>query len=188
MSLIESRNDILLVKLQSFYSNFEKKEKMFKLITNECGISLRIIDWLVTNYSKKNHTTYVIPTENGNKRIVIYDEYKNKLKSYSKQLFDPFCRHLRIKFHYNENTYFETTLGQLNFFKWILEDQIDKYLEENYKEIEKDMNTRNSLSKKKSDGDSKNKTRKKREELSASASKTIKKEDISTTISFKIPV
>uniref|UniRef100_A0A6C0H627 Uncharacterized protein n=1 Tax=viral metagenome TaxID=1070528 RepID=A0A6C0H627_9ZZZZ len=166
MSKIESRNEILLVKLEDYYKDSDKKEEMFRYITNHYGISLRLIDWCVTNFSKNNKISYNINTINGTKRVVIYDEYKNKLKSYSKQLFDPFCRHVRIKFHYKDNIYFETTLGQLNFFKWILEDEIDKYLRENYKEIEKDMNSKNLLSKKRieSDPDNKNKTRKKKDE------------------------
>jgi len=58
-------------------------------------------------------------------------------------------------------------------------------IEEHYEEIEKDMNSRNSTSKRKNIvGSNNQKTRKKREELSISASKAIKKEDVEIVINF----
>ena len=87
----------------------------------------------------------------------------------------------------------ETTIGQLNFFKWAIENKIIEYIQNNYSEIEKDMNERNSISKKaKKVTDSSDivisndtgKTRKKREELSVSACKCIKKENVKIVVSF----
>jgi len=88
----------------------------------------------------------------------------------------------RITIPYDDNNYIQTTIGQLNFFKWVLENEILKYLEENFETIEKDMNRRNSTSKRKEK--SKKKTRKKREELSISASKSIKKEQVEIVVKF----
>ena len=66
-----------------------------------------------------------------------------------------------------------------------MENDVIKYIEENYKDIEKDMNNRNSTSKRKIDIKSNHqKTRKKREELSISASKSIKKEEVEIIVSF----
>jgi hypothetical protein len=86
----------------------------------------------------------------------------------------------------------ETTIGQLNFFKWTIENQIVDYISENYETIEKDMNNRNSSSLKRSGSKSDatgqmfhdNKTRKKREELSISACKCIKKEMVNIIVKF----
>ncbi len=75
------------------------------------------------------------------------------------------------------------TIGQLNFFKWAIENQLLEYIEKNYDEIEVDMNARNSISKKGGEFDN-NKTRKKREELSISACKTIKKETVNIVVKF----
>ena len=58
------------------------------------------------------------------------------------------------------------------------------YIEENYEEIENDMNTRNSTSRPKDSTASNSKTRKKREELSVSASKSIKKEEVEIMLTF----
>ena len=104
---------------------------------------------------------------------------------FSKKQFDPFCRRERIKFYYGKDQYIVTTVGQLNFFKWALENNIIEYIKNNYANIEYDMNNRNSTSKKKDlKIPIKDKTRKKREELSISASKTIKKEDIEIIVKF----
>ena len=105
------------------------------------------------------------------------------LKAYSKRRFDPFCRWERITVPYNENSHIQTTIGQLNFFKWALENHVVDYIEQNYANIEKDMNNRNSTSKNKA-LDNKNKTRKKREELSVSATKSIKKEKVEIVVKF----
>ena len=107
-----------------------------------------------------------------------------KLKAYSKKRFDPFCRWDRISIPYKTDTCIETTIGQLNFFKWALENKVVDYIEENYDTIEKDMNSRNSTSKRKETLTDNSKTRKKREELSISAIKSIKKEDVEIVVKF----
>jgi hypothetical protein len=112
-------------------------------------------------------------------RFKVYVDYKLKLKAYSKKRFDPFCRWDRINIPYRNNNYIQTTLGQLNFFKWALDNKILEYIQENLTNIEEDMNNRNSISKK-----TKNKTLKKRHELSISAVKSIKKEDIEIIVKF----
>jgi hypothetical protein len=116
-------------------------------------------------------------------------DYKLKLKAYSKKRFDPFCRWDRITIPYKEGSCIETTIGQLNFFKWALENKVVDYIEANYQQIENDMNSRNSTSKRKdllssSNTNDNSKTRKKREELSISASKSIKKEEVEIVVKF----
>ena len=69
------------------------KELKMKIINGESKISLRIVDWFVTNYSKKNFTVYETQQ---NTRFKVYHDYKLKLKAYSKKRFDPFCRWERI--------------------------------------------------------------------------------------------
>ena len=59
-----------------------------------------------------------------------------------------------------------------------------EYIEENYETIEKDMNSRNSTSKRKECVVDNSKTRKKREELSVSATKSIKKEEVEIVVQF----
>ena len=176
-----TQNDLLLNNLLEFYKGNDNMDKMLNIINGESRISLRIIDWFATNYAKKYYTVYQLEgTEN---RFKVYNDYKLKLKAYSKRRFDPFCRWDRITVPYNENSHIQTTIGQLNFFKWALENHVVDYIEQNYANIEKDMNNRNSTSKNKA-LDNKNKTRKKREELSVSATKSIKKEKVEIVVKF----
>lgn len=210
-----SQNDLLLNNLLVFYKNTDNMERMLKIITGESKISLRIVDWFSTNYAKKHFTIYDIVSDtndsnSSSKRFKVYVDYKLKLKAYSKKRFDPFCRWDRISIPYNDakGTFIETTIGQLNFFKWALENKIIDYIEENYEEIEKDMNNYNSTSKRKKIGSdsmsnssgsatgslssvssnssvgSNTKTRKKREELSISATKSIKREEVEIVVKF----
>jgi hypothetical protein len=167
-----------------YYNDKENLIRMMKIINGESPISLRIVDWFVTNYSKKNFVVYELTQNNHTSRFKVFNDYKLKLKAYSKKRFDPFCRWERITIPYDNNRYMETTIGQLNFFKWALQNNVIRYIEEHYKEIEADMNNRNTSSKKNMTDHNANKTRKKREELSISACKCIKKEDVKIVVSF----
>ena len=153
---------------------------MLRVINGDSKISLRIVDWFVTNYAKEKYIVYELANE---KRIKVYDSYKLNLKAYSKKRFDPFCRWDRITIPYKEDTHIQTTIGQLNFFKWAIENKIIEYIDENYESIEKDMNSRNSTSKK-NNVVTDNKTRKKREELSIHAVKSVKKERVDIIVKF----
>ena len=180
-----TQNDLLLNNLMDFYKKEDYLDKMLKIITGDSKISLRIVDWFATNYAKKYYTLYTIEDNHGNnKRFKVYFDYKLKLKAYSKRRFDPFCRWERISIPYKGDKFIETTIGQLNFFKWAIENQVVDYIEENYETIEKDMNSRNSTSKRKELKIDNTKTRKKREELSISATKSIKKEEVEIVVQF----
>ena len=181
-----TQNSLLLNKLLKYYGNKENITSMLSIINGESAISLRIVDWFVTNFAKEYFTQYEITKEDGSTvRFKVYNDYKLKLKAYSKKRFDPFCRWERINIPYTDGTSIQTTIGQLNFFKWALENNVIKYINDNYKLIERDMNERNSTSKNKSkDVNTDNKTRKKREELSLYASRSIKKENVEIVVSF----
>ena len=199
-----TQNDLLMSNLMKFYAEDNNLEKMLRIINGESPISLRIIDWFATNYAKKFFTVY---DAGPNRRFKVYVDYKLKLKAYSKRRFDPFCRWDRITIPYVNGTFIQTTIGQLNFFKWALENGVVAYIEKNYGTIEDDMNARNSTSRRNNviaDADAAdadavnvvdavdnsacnkttNKTRKKREELSISATKSIKKETVDIVVSF----
>ena len=209
-SIYTTQNNLLLTNLLKFYEQGNNLDTMLKIINGHSKISLRIIDWFATNYAKKFYTVYAI--QNTPRRFKVYVDYKLKLKAYSKKRFDPFCRWDRITIPYKNGTFIQTTIGQLNFFKWAIENDVVDYIEENYQAIENDMNLRNSTSKHSRSSLSststasedcdicdiqpetmtepnskadKNKTRKKREELSISATKSIKKEKVEIVVSFE---
>ena len=147
-------------------------------------ISLRILDWFITNYSKKIRT--IIP-ENPNK-MDVYMHYKLMLKSYNKSSFDPFSRRNKICFYYKQDCecgetcphFIETSCGQLSFFKWCFENNILDYVNKHLETIEKDM--KNSLKQKKEPVDDTNKKR--RKPLSINASRSINKQHIKYIMKF----
>lgn len=153
-SLYNTQNDLLLHKVLRFYNenSGENMDLMLSVINGTTNISLRIMDWFVTNYSKKHYTVYDLlgnGSGSGAKRFKVYVDYKLKLRAYSKKRFDPFCRWDRINVpHKNGTTYIQTTLGQLNFFKWAIENEVLRYIQENYTAIETDMNIRNNTTRK----------------------------------------
>ena len=181
------QNDLLLNKLLEYYKTNNNINKMLSIINGESRISLRIVDWFATNYAKKHYTVYNIRSNvddsDNFKRFKVYVDYKLNLKAYSKKRFDPFCRWDRIIIPYDDTKHIQTTIGQLNFFKWALENNVVEYIENNYSDIEADMNSRNSTSKRKTTVNCQ-KTRKKREELSISATKSIKREEVEIVVEF----
>ena len=183
MSTYSTQNSLLLTNLMKFYRKDNNIDKMLSIINGESKISLRLVDWFATNYSKKYYTVYTLSDK---RRFKVYVDYKLKLRAYSKKRFDPFCRWDRIVVPYKGDKYIQTTLGQLNFFKWALENELIAYIEQNYSTIEKDMNNRNSTAKRKvtTTALTTQKTRKKREELSLSATKSIYKEDVEIVVKF----
>ena len=133
-SCYTTQNDLLLKNLIIFYKTDlngsynanNNLDKMIRIITGESKISLRIVDWFATNYAKKYYTLFTIEqsVNNVSRRFKVYDDYKLKLKAYSKKRFDPFCRWDRISIPYTNGEFIETTIGQLNFFKWALENKV----------------------------------------------------------------
>ena len=85
----EGKKEMLLRKLLSYYTK-EKLSYVKSIVSGDTVLSLRIIDWFVTNYSRMNNVIY---GENFN----VYNDYKNQLRAFSKKLFDPFCRRERIE-------------------------------------------------------------------------------------------
>ena len=168
---ISTQEDWVLHRLESFYTP-ERLTLLRNILENKTNISLRILDWFVTNYSKMNNVSYI---SKAGKHVIVYLAYKSHLKAYSKKMFDPFCRWTRVNFHG-----VSTTVGQLNFFAWAIEDDVIDYLFEHRDDIHADMETRMSSGEKKSAEH----TRKKRHELSHSATKSLKKHDVKITVSF----
>ena len=151
-----TQNALLLTNLLKFYEQNDNLNIMLQIINGHSKISLRIIDWFATNYGKKYFTVYAINNEysKGSRRFKVYVDYKLKLKAYSNKRFDPFCRWDRITIPYKNGTFIQTTIGQLNFFKWAIENDIVQYIEQHYGTIEDDMNARNSTSKRSSSSNS----------------------------------
>jgi len=187
-------DELLLNSLQNFYENDIFAENLIAILKDEKKISLRSIDWFITNYSKKNKIYYnIYKTESGEVTLDrkdnkhrngtnVFQSYKSQLKAYSKKKFDPFCRRDRIEFKCKD-TILETTIGQLNFFKWAINNLIIDYIFQHKKEIENDMN--HSLKDIKKQGKTRKKgERKMRQELSLSATRGLSRTNIYVKLEF----
>ena len=126
-----------------FDSSIEEAEILIvtwteRILLTKSKLSIRLIDYFITKYSKINKITYSI----NNSLFNIFISYKQQLKIYQKKYFDPFSRGNRIPFFLYNNS-FITTIGQLNFFKWFIEKNIYYYILDNYINIENSMNINN---------------------------------------------
>ena len=116
---------------------------LHKYITKASPISLRVFDFLCTKYIKNKNVIYYI--EKNNKKIPfnLSVAYKAQLKAYSKLQFDPFKRHDRIEINclFCKEKKLVTTIGQLNFFKFAIENNLLNWIEipENLKKVEKEI-------------------------------------------------
>lgn len=167
-----SRENVLLESLQRFYAeNDQHLKQLTDVLDGSIHISLRVLDWLVTNYAKKHNIVYRLPDGT---HFNVFMEYKAQLKAYSKRLFDPFCRRDRIAFKGSEGfkkepdrtgkpeqhddeedndddecdqapmingeeEIFQTTVGQLNFFRWAILHGVLQYGLKHSSVIERDM-------------------------------------------------
>lgn len=133
----------VLQSLVGFYTDDVIKNVLLPIITHsktskDEKISLRALDWLVTNYSKKFPVIYKMCAEEGTERVVnIYSEYKTWLWKHRRSHFDPFRRRQRLNFTVDGEEY-TTTVGQLNFMYWASRYGVLEYARAHLSEIERD--------------------------------------------------
>ena len=192
-SAVLSKIDLLMSSLSKFYLDEKNINILIPIVNGLSKISLRVLDWFVTNFCKKHNTVIHYQRDGKAQKLIVHLDYKNQLKAYSKKQFDPFCRRERINFIYGKGNELLTTVGQLNFFRWAIEHHVLDYINDNLEVIEADMN--NSLKIEGSSGkiveettqekkDKQDKKRKKRHELSISASKSVSKHNVKITVEF----
>lgn len=192
-SIQKEKQDLLMAHLTDFFVKDKSNiNQMLPIVREESPISLRIIDWFATNYAKKHNIVYTIQDENGwSNPFNVHLSYKAQLKAYSKKQFDPFRRRQRITFYYEPKKCISTTVGQLNFFRWAIKNDVLKYVHDNMAAIENDM-IQSMQSKKQTTNNNNNKSskssssskRKKRKELSISATKTVTRQHVKVIVSF----
>ena len=101
--IIIDMSQLVLIEVEAYYSANPDKFKKFVDIKNNNGRSLREIQLMVSGIDNK-----------------YYPSYQKQLKNYGKLLFDPFCR-TKHKFNFKG---IDTSIGQLNFFKWLFENNL----------------------------------------------------------------
>jgi len=117
---MNSKCDLLLESLTRFFDTHEHQRQLHDILEHRKGVSLRNLEWFVTNYSKNQRVTYLTPD---GRPFTVHVAYKSSLDGYSKKLFDPFCRTERIQFQG-----LTTTVGQLNFIRWCIVNRVIEYM------------------------------------------------------------
>jgi hypothetical protein len=154
--------NLLLSSLTNYYLKHPNyRKKLYEIIspnTKTKNISLRVLDWFVTHYAKSKQIVYWVddiedkvyfeyPNDISEdkkpniRKFNLYYDYRAQLQSYTKMYFDPFRRHERISFIIDKEPLIivETTVGQLNFFKWIIHNHVLDYINNNIKDIDRHM-------------------------------------------------
>ena len=124
-----SKSGILLSSINTFYDDEKNRTKLVTVLDKSSGISLRNLEWFITNYAKKNNTSF---RTNDGKLFTVHCAYKSSLDGYSKKLFDPFCRSEKFAYKIPSTSHeIQTTLAQLNFIKWCIKNNIIEYIKDN---------------------------------------------------------
>ena len=128
-----SRTEVLKASVETFYTDPKNSDVLCDILEKKSGISLRNLEWFITNYSKQKNLSFVTPA---GKRFTVHCSYKSTLDGYSKKLFDPFCRAEKINFKIpNTEKNIKTTVAQLNFIRWCIKNSIIDYLREHKDEF-----------------------------------------------------
>jgi len=133
-----SHERIIMSYLTNFYTEHKDvvEKKMVPIVEEGYPISLRFIETFITKYCKENR---IIISNKKSNNFIVYENYKEQLRSYDKQHFDPFKRKHHVLFNYKKGRFIHTTVGQLNFFRWIEENEILDYIINNIDEIRKNI-------------------------------------------------
>jgi hypothetical protein len=115
--------------------------KIIPIIERTSEVSLRLLDWFIVSYAKENDVTYMWQ----GKAFNVFSNYRQQLNHYSKKYFDAFRRHTRTYIYYENvktkktTDTVETTLGQLVFFKWCMDNGLIDYVSKNVDQITEHM-------------------------------------------------
>jgi hypothetical protein len=182
-----------LMQIHAWFSEERIEQLLMPLTRQGDKLSLRALDWLVTNYSKKEnivlkHPRPLAPTVN------VYDDYQTMLTFWRRKYFDPFRRHQRIYFWWHppgtepcsETVLEETTVGQLNFLHWAETNGIIAYAREHVQEIERDMARCMFESKAAKKEDKQQGLKRKRRELSKAPKRRCCVYNVSTEVKFDV--
>jgi hypothetical protein len=145
---LTSQEYLILKSFESFYHYNDNINIFYNIINSHSEISIRLIDYFVTKYSKTNKIILKNQYEQNNEQNTnIYISYKQQLKIYQKKYFDPFSRGDRIPYFIGDKCII-TTIGQLNFFKWFFIKNVYTYIKNNQSLIETEMNNKKKNDKK----------------------------------------
>lgn len=141
-----SLDDKLFSKIKDYYTNNpDAYEQAVSIIQSTSKVSLRLVYWFITKHAKGNKTIFTLNTP----LHKLHADYKKWLKIHKNVNFDPFSRVNKVKktvkFTFMDIT--QTTLGQLNFFRWATTYNVIQYIIDNHDDLCISMNLANRISK-----------------------------------------
>jgi len=142
MPSIVDKDTLIKNSLLSFFSDTKNFQIFYNVVNKKTEYSLRVLEWFVSKYAEKNDIVYTFETPNGKtKEFNVFLDYRNQLTSYQKKCFDMFRRQSRFSISNPDNPKIEmlTTVGQMNFFKWAIENQVLDYVSNHLMEIKEDL-------------------------------------------------
>lgn len=134
MEELPAKKKLLLDTLINFYKDGSFERIVLPIIHDRKPLAIRDIDWLVTNYSLAFPVVYQNPMRPNGEPFNVHSSYVQFEETWKKRLFDPFQRGQRIMFYVNGKKY-ETTIAQLNFFRWAIQFGVIEWAKNHKKEI-----------------------------------------------------
>lgn len=136
--------------IESLSVHPERRKTVASILRGGCGVSLRMMDWMVTNHSRA--VSLRIRSPQG-EQVYVHDEYRSILNAYRRRHFDPFRRTVKAvsgrpdtslcRLHVQTagaEEVFHTSIGQLNFLEWAARSGVVAYIEANREALETAMN------------------------------------------------
>ena len=80
---IHCKQELIVSSLQKFYATRQDIKEILPILQGTSPLSLRLVDWFVTNYAKKHNTGYILEGQ----EFLVYTNYKSQLKAYSKKFY-----------------------------------------------------------------------------------------------------
>lgn len=179
---LTQRQRSIMERIDEFFDADMIKTLLIPLIQQSNGtISLRALDWLVTNYSKKHN---IVCTGSKGNLFNIYHGYKVALSHFRRRNFDPFRRRNRIRVVMDGEDVCETTVGQCNFLYWAFVNGVLAYANKHTKDIETDMNSASAAHKAERRMQKANGVPHRRRELSCAPRSKCSVYQVATTVTF----
>lgn len=146
-----------LTHAAEWYCKDEKRWRALLGKDESGGVSHRVMEWFVVNYSKAKDVKY---DWNG-REFNVTESYRNHMLSLLKVRFDPFCRTgigkgktalvlLNVVDSNGQHIEIRTNLRQMNFYKWAITYNVLDYVKAHKDVISKDMSVTLSTKKRQS--------------------------------------
>ena len=133
--------------LAPFWNETRLRDILLPILNHSSCVSLRVLDWLATNYAKSHRVVYAIevPPDGRVQLFDLHRAYQDHLEQYRRRGFDPFRRKKpgphgpkEIWFSVSGEQY-ATTVAQLNFMYWAHRYGVLRYAAKYYERIAHEM-------------------------------------------------